>query len=172
MRHYILLAVTTGLLAVGCAPAYVSTGYSAGYYGPELAYVSPGVQVVAGYDQPVFYADNVYWRYDNNRWYRSNYYNRGWVYAAPPRAILSIDRPYRYRNYRSYRAAPSNRSYVRDHRGSRGRVYAPSRTYRANPRGSSRAVRPAPVRRDFRNAPVRRDTPARRDRSRVRDHRR
>lgn len=196
MRTYLLLAITAGLLlGVGCGPAYVSTGYSAGYSAtyvaaPEMAYVSPGVQVVAGYDEPIFYSDNFYWRYHNNRWYSSRFYNRGWVYATPPRAVLSIDRPYRYRNYRGtyragYRAGPAPRTYVRDHRGPRvyspargTRVYSPPRgAVRTNVRGNVRTVRPAPYRATtrpaVRTAPVRRDLRnAPRERRSIRDHRR
>ena len=54
----------------------------------------PGVQVVADYDEPVFYSDNFYWRYDSGNWYRSPYYNRAWVsVSAPPVAVRQIQRP-------------------------------------------------------------------------------
>lgn len=79
----------------GCTATVASDGY-----GPDLAYVSPGVQVIADYDEPIFYSDGYYWRYQGNAWYRSSYYNRGWGYAAPPAAILRIDRPYAYVHYR------------------------------------------------------------------------
>ena len=71
------------------------------YYEPDLVYVSPGVSVIADYDEPVFQADNYYWRYYGGRWYRSPYHNRGWVYySAPPTTISRIQRPYAYRHYR------------------------------------------------------------------------
>ena len=69
-------------------------------YGPDLVTVSPGVQVIADYDEPIFYSDGFYWRYYGGAWYRSNYYTGGWVYARPPVAVLRIDRPYAYRHYR------------------------------------------------------------------------
>ncbi|HET9626007.1 MAG TPA: hypothetical protein VFP84_31820, partial [Kofleriaceae bacterium] len=92
---------------------------------PDLVEVSPGVQVVADYDEPVFYTDGFYWRYYNNIWYRSSNYASGWVYyESPPVGVLRIERPYAYRHYRPagyvvrsrprYRPAP-----VREYRGAR-----------------------------------------------------
>lgn len=68
---------------------------------PDMAYVAPGVQVIADYDEPVFYTDGYYWRYTNDgRWYRSNTWTGGWVYASAPRAVLRIERPRTYVRYR------------------------------------------------------------------------
>src|SRR5688572_30344081 len=94
------LAVLATVLAA-CAGSGSAT-YSGGYYGsaavytPDLVYVSPGVQVIADYDEPVFYTDGFYWRFYGGTWYRSSYYSGGWSYASPPRRLLSIDRPYAY----------------------------------------------------------------------------
>ena len=57
---------------VGYRATY-SSGYSSGggdvYVStPDLVSISPGVQVVADYDEPVFYTDGFYWRYYNNAW--------------------------------------------------------------------------------------------------------
>jgi hypothetical protein len=87
-----LLAAT---LAAGCAATV-----SGDAYGPDLVTVSPGVQVIADYDEPIFYSDGFYWRYYGGTWYRSSYYTGGWVYARPPVAILRVDRPYAYVHYR------------------------------------------------------------------------
>jgi hypothetical protein len=95
------------LLATGCAGGWG--------YGPELVYAAPGVRVIADYDEPIFYADNFYWRFDGVTWYRSTYYTGGWTYAPPPSAIRQIERPRDYAHYRpsgwiarrdSNRAAP------------------------------------------------------------------
>lgn len=90
---------------------------------PDLVEVSPGVQVVADYDDSVFYSDGYYWRYDGGGWYRSNNYAGGFVYwSAPPAAIISINEPYRYRHYRPSGYQPRHQPYrrpepiVRDHR--------------------------------------------------------
>jgi hypothetical protein len=91
------------LLGTGCmgggsasyrATATVSTPM------PDMVYVDNNVQVIADYDEPVFYTDGYYWRYYGNTWYRSDYYTGGWVYASPPRALLRIERPHTYVRYR------------------------------------------------------------------------
>jgi hypothetical protein len=114
-RLLILLALSASAVAAGCAGTGTMT-YSSGvtYRSPSLAYVSPGVYVVADSSEPVFYSDNSYWLYRNNAWYRSNYYDRGWTYyRTPPRTVLSIQRPHAYVRYR-----PGERYHVQ-----RGRVY-------------------------------------------------
>jgi hypothetical protein len=82
-------------LATGCAATVASDGY-----GPDLVTVSPGVQVIADYDEPIFYSDGFYWRFYGGGWYRSSYYTGGWVYARPPVAVMQINRPYTYAHYR------------------------------------------------------------------------
>src|SRR5258706_25401 len=76
------LALATTMAAALSTACYsdAQVGYSVGYVGPapRLAYVSPGVQVIADYDYPVFYADSFYWRYDGGVWYRSSAYTGGW----------------------------------------------------------------------------------------------
>ena len=62
--------------------------------------MSPGVQVIADYNEPIFYSDGLYWRYSGGTWYRSRYYTGGWAYATPPAAVLRINRPYGYAHYR------------------------------------------------------------------------
>jgi hypothetical protein len=87
--------VAAALLGAGC---YATVSGEA--YGPDLVTVSPGVQVIADYDEPIFYTDGFYWRYYGGVWYRSTVYTGGWVYAQPPVAVLRIDRPYGYAHYR------------------------------------------------------------------------
>jgi hypothetical protein len=96
---------------------------------PDLVTVSPGVQVIADYDEPIFFADGYYWWYIDGLWYRSAIYTGGWVYVAtPPIVIVRIHEPYRYRHYRPHgyvvrhRPEPSHtlqRPKVRDHRTTR-----------------------------------------------------
>ncbi|MDB4956484.1 MAG: hypothetical protein JWO36_4053 [Myxococcales bacterium] len=155
-----------GALATGCySEGSVGTGYSYGYASaaPGLVEVSPGVQVIADYDYPVFYSDNYYWRYDNGLWYRSGAYNGGWVASYNvPYGVRTIDRPYNYAHYRGnwnggnrgYANGGYNRGYnggyrpaVQDHRGG---GYQPS--YRPGPSAQPRSVAPSrgPVVRDHR----------------------
>lgn len=114
-----------------------TVGYSATatYSAPEvdMVYVSPGVQVIADYDEPVFYTDGYYWRYYGNTWYRSNTWTGGWVgiqYNSAPRSLLRVERPHSYvryrpqgyvsrrpaREYRDRQRSDRRRPYVRDHR--------------------------------------------------------
>ena len=130
----LFLTAATALTAAACTGTIQTRGTvvatSDGYSDPDMVYVSPGVTVVADYDEPVFNSDGYYWRYYGGRWYRSGSYNSGWVYySSPPRSITRIERPYAYRHYRPAgytvrshreRAAdrrPVNRGpVVRDHR--------------------------------------------------------
>ena len=97
---------------------------------PDLVEVSPGVQVVADYDESVFYSDGFYWRFYGDTWYRSNNYAGGWVYVdSPPSRVATIRSPGAFTHYR-----PSG--YVAQHR-----------EYR----------RPEPIRAEQRRAPVVRD---------------
>jgi hypothetical protein len=120
--------------------------------------VSPGVQVIADYDYPVFYSDGFYWRYDGGMWYRSGYWNRGWGVAYNvPVGVRGINRPEAYAHYRGgvgyrggynngyrggYRANTGyNNAGVRDHR-------APAAVYRGG--GGGRSAPSRPVVRDHR----------------------
>jgi hypothetical protein len=177
-----LLAAALG--AGGCyASAGYSTGYSAGYvapapapvyttdttatvsvetYQPDLVDVGEGVQVIADYEEPVFYTDNFYWRYNGGTWYRSSVYNGGWtVYNDVPYSVRRIDRPTAYVRYRPSGYVPRARRepYARDRRGYErpAPVYnrpAPApvvRDHRSYDRGYERpAPAPAPVVRDHR----------------------
>lgn len=119
MQRLTLLTVFTAALATGCA-ARVGYRVSGQAYAPDLVYVAPGVQVIADYDQPIFYADNYYWRYDGGTWYRSSVYTGGWVYARPPAPLMRIERPHAYVHYRPAGWAPrGQRPDVRDHRQAR-----------------------------------------------------
>jgi hypothetical protein len=151
MSRFTLPALlTAAALAVGCAGSVYSDGYGYGYYDdvytPDLLSISPGVSVVAGYHDPVFYSNNYYWRYDDyGRWARSPYYNRGWVYATPPYSVRSINRPYAYRNYRPYGYTVRRDPY---YRGGYGRDY--NRGYRGTPyRGYDRGYRGTPQTRHY-----------------------
>ncbi len=95
---------------------------------PDLVAVSPGVQVIADYEEPIFYSNGFYWWNYGGGWYRSGYYTGGWVEAHPPVAVVRIGEPYRYRHYRPrgytarYRPVPTHRiqrPHARDRRAHR-----------------------------------------------------
>jgi len=195
MRGLILSAALGAIALAGCYTTG-EIGYSATYASapsgevyattPDLVTVSPGVQVVADYDEPVFFSDGFYWRYYDGYWYRSNNYYSGWYYyERPPVAVLRIDRPHAYVHYRpngyvarrTVRYRPPERIVVRDHRSAPVYQAPASRSYSSptvvrDHRAPAPAPAPAPVVRDHRApapAPVVRDHRDNRD---VRDHRR
>jgi hypothetical protein len=185
-------AALTGCYATGDVGYSASATYSSapandGYAAtPDLVTVQPGVQVVADYDEPVFFTDGFYWRFYDGYWYRSNNYAYGWSYwDRPPVAVLRIDRPYAYTHYRpagyvsrrNVRYRPPA-AIVSDHRGGPAARYAPAarppayapngavvRDHRAPapaaaapaPRAPAPAASPAPAVRDHR-APPAKDT--------------
>ena len=126
-RFTLLAAIAAAALAAGCfGTVGYSAGVSSGGYGPDLVYAAPGVQVIANYDEPIFFSDSLYWRFDGVRWYRSSYYTGGWIYATPPTAVLRIDRPRNFVHYRpqgwvARRAQPQG-PVARDHRAETPRV--------------------------------------------------
>lgn len=164
MHHFtILSAVAAAAVVAGC---YGTVGHSASTssdgYGPDLVYAAPGVQVIVDYDEPIFFADNLYWRFDGVRWYRSGSYTGGWVYATPPAAVLRIDQPRKYVHYRPQgwvdRRSHAQRPIARDHR-----VQAPPVDRRQPSFVAPQHVAPPPTR----AAPPQRDRPpAEQDRDR------
>lgn len=69
--------------------------------GPALVEVSPGVQVIADYDEPIFFSDGLYWRSYGGVWYSSRVYNGGWaVNYNAPYAVRGISNPGMYAHYR------------------------------------------------------------------------
>ncbi|HEY0253165.1 MAG TPA: hypothetical protein VGC41_16640 [Kofleriaceae bacterium] len=118
MRALLLTAV---LAAAGCYSEEPDPVYASATVGdPALVEVSPGVDVIADADYPVFYNDGYWWRYDGGLWYSSAYYNRGWgVSYNVPYGIRGIRNPGAYSHWH-------NGPIVRDHRGgytARGGTY-------------------------------------------------
>jgi hypothetical protein len=125
MHRFALLAAAT--LAAGCfGTVGYSAGVSSGGSGPDLVYAAPGVQVIADYNEPIFFSDSLYWRFDGVRWYRSAYYTGGWVYATPPVAVRRIERPHDFVHYRPQgwvaRRVPQQGPIARGHRGEAPRI--------------------------------------------------
>ncbi|HET9620174.1 MAG TPA: hypothetical protein VFP84_02320 [Kofleriaceae bacterium] len=92
------------LTAVGCysdEPSPQYAGQPEEDDNGDLVEVSPGVEVVADYDEPVFFADNAYWSYRGGIWYTSGWYRGGWVRAGRvPDRVVHIDHPEGFRHYR------------------------------------------------------------------------
>ncbi len=103
-------ALASSLLLVGCVGS--GSGYvrgSASVSAPDLVFVSPGVQVIADYDEPIFYSDSYYWRAEGNVWYRSSSYTGGWArFDVVPVGIRRIERPTAYIHYHGEVRANAN----------------------------------------------------------------
>jgi len=100
MRRFMLPSLAIAVALAASCTAGVRYSASSDGYGPDLVYAAPGVQVIADYDQPIFFADGYYWRLDGDRWYRSSNHTGGWAYAEPPPAVRRIERPRDYVHYR------------------------------------------------------------------------
>ena len=140
------------LLGAGCAGTVYSGSATATVYAdmPDMIYIGPGIQVIADYDEPVFYTDGYYWRYYDNTWYRSHTYTGGWIYASPPRPLLRIDRPHQYVRYRpqGYVARRPARDRGTWDRGPVIRDHRDTRTDERRPPPTAPRSMPAPERRD------------------------
>lgn len=83
---------------------------------PELVQLSPGVQVVADADEPLFFADGYYWLYRDDIWLRSREYNGGFArvdFVSVPQEIRVIERPQIYAHYRQ-NSTRYREAYARD----------------------------------------------------------
>lgn len=72
---------------------------------PPLVEIEPNVYVVYDYNVPIYYVGGVYWRFEAGVWYRSDYWNRGWVAVHAG----AVPHPIAYRQHRHYvRYRPPN----------------------------------------------------------------
>jgi hypothetical protein len=129
MQISLLRSVLFVALVGGCAGTGQFT-YTAEATTPNLVVISPGVQVIADLDEPIFYSGNYYWRNQGGFWYRSTSHTRGWARVeVAPVEIRTIDRPSAYIHYHGEaraqvsreRQAPPPAAVVRDHREVRDR---------------------------------------------------
>jgi hypothetical protein len=75
---------------------------------PDLIEISPGVQVIADADEPIFYSHGDYWLYRDGYWLRSNDYRRGYARVEityVPQEVRVIERPQLYVQYRRHYGA-------------------------------------------------------------------
>jgi len=67
----------------------------------DLVEVSPGVEVIADYDEPIFFVDDFYWVYRGGFWWRSGWYGGGWARAeVVPERVRGIAHPESFAHYR------------------------------------------------------------------------
>ncbi len=105
-----LFASTTalvGMLCVGIGSAHadftvqIQTPFVRFAEPPPLIEVEPGIQVVQGFNEEVFYIDGYYWVRRQGRWFRSSQWDGSWAYVQPsflPRFVVSAPRGY-YRHW-------------------------------------------------------------------------
>ena len=104
MKALLLAAMLSVPLLPGPAVAQVSLRVELGVplpTSPTLLVVQPGIQVVAGYPEEVFFVGNHYWLRRDEGWYRSVHPRAGFVVVAPSRVPPGLARlpPGHYRNY-------------------------------------------------------------------------
>jgi hypothetical protein len=103
MKTILARSMLASALLAGCyaedgpAPQYAGEADGQG----DLVEVSPGVEVLADYDEPIFFADDYYWVNRGGIWYSSTWYGGGWGRAGNvPGHITAISNPGAYRHYR------------------------------------------------------------------------
>lgn len=106
MRNVSAYVFVVAASLAGCAPTGdVEYAGEVHVTSPELVTISPGVQVVADADEPLFYSDGMYWLYRDNGWYRSDSYRGGFArveYSYLPQRIRVIEQPQAYVQYRRH----------------------------------------------------------------------
>jgi hypothetical protein len=113
--HSILFVAAAAFASACTGSAQIHSTAEVDYVQPQLVEVEPGVQVVADYDQPVFFSDGAYWRYDAGVWYQSRYHDRAWVRVeAPPVAVRHVEHPEVYVHYRGHAEARDARREAHD----------------------------------------------------------
>jgi hypothetical protein len=119
-----LVLAASAAIAPGCAAQVRVTARAT----PRLVWVAPGVWVVEDSPWAVYYADGYYWRWVDGAWYRSTWYDDGYVpwVGILPAVVIQVHRP---GVYVRYRARPGVRVRVIDHRTRRPVV----RDHRAQP---------------------------------------
>ena len=104
MKALLLAAMLSVALLPAPAAAQVSLRVELGVPlppSPTLLVVQPGIQVVAGYPEEVFFVGNYYWLRRDEGWYRSVHPKAGFVVVAPSRVPPGLARlpPGHYKNY-------------------------------------------------------------------------
>src|SRR5580658_11189857 len=102
LRSMCLAASFTIASAAGAGGCYTEVAYPGDDDGAtDLVEVSPGVEVIADYDEPIFFVDNFYWVNRGGFWYRSGWYRGGWErYDDVPVGVRGIANPGQYVHYK------------------------------------------------------------------------
>lgn len=115
MYRFFAVLVPSLVLSLGACAGTAEITYRAPVTTSAMVEVRPGVYAVTDQDEPVFFADNFYWRYHDNTWYRTRDTGGNWIrIGRPPEVVLQIREPYRYRRYR---ASARDTVVIRDREG-------------------------------------------------------
>jgi len=113
MRNFLLgivvLALSSAVSGSAIAQVSVSVGVDVAPP-PEIVFAAPpsvvvlpettGVYVVPDAEQDIYFWNGFWWRPWGGRWFRSRYYNRGWVdYRAAPEFYYEVDPQWRRHYY-------------------------------------------------------------------------
>lgn len=83
---------------------------------PQMVVVQPGIRVVPGIEQEVFFTNGYYWYHHDDGWYRTRDVHGGWYHMEPGRVPPGLMRmpPGHYRNWhgRPYRGGPGPGRYA------------------------------------------------------------
>ena len=104
MKVLILTALLSVTLLPAQASAQVSLRVELGVPvppSPTLVVIQPGIQVVAGYPEELFFVGSYYWLRRDEGWYRSVHPRAGFVVVASSRVPPGLARlpPGHYKNY-------------------------------------------------------------------------
>ncbi len=134
----LVLAALIALPAVARAQASVDIQFGLPVVLPPLVVVSPGIQVVPGVQEEVFFVDGFYWVRRDRVWYRSRSHTGGWA-IMPGRGVppgLARIPPGRYKNWKGgpapYRGGPA------PYRGGPARYRGGPAAYRGGPAAAYR----------------------------------
>jgi hypothetical protein len=111
-----LALLLSASLAAACA-GEAAVRYSGDATTPDLVAIDidPSVMVVANADEPIFYTENTYYLYRNDRWYRSASHRSGWKrIETPPERLSRIEQPRTYVHYRPEANTPRTTLNQRD----------------------------------------------------------
>ena len=99
MQTSLLQSVLVVALVGGCTASGRVT-YAGEATVPDLVVISPGVQVIADLDTPIFYSDRYYWRNASGFWYRSRSHTQGWARVEVVPVEIRTIQPSAYVHYR------------------------------------------------------------------------
>lgn len=124
MKTLALTALLSVVLLASPAAAQVSLRVDLGVPlppSPTLVVIQPGIQVVAGYPEEVFYVGNHYYLRRDDGWYRSIHPQTGFIVVPPARVPPGLAKlpPGHYRNYTKAQAKADRDAWKAERKGAK-----------------------------------------------------